>query len=32
MKINNDNKLRIDALISKKFINFAIIKNLNLND
>ena len=32
MRINNDDELKINALISKRFMNFIIIKNLNLND
>ena len=32
MIIDNDDKLKINILILKRFINFAIIKDLNLND
>ena len=32
MKINNDDELKINTSILKKFINFVIIKNLDLND
>ena len=32
MKIDNDNELKNNALISKRFMNFTIIKNLNLNN
>ena len=32
MKINNDDELRTDALVLKNFMNFIIIKSLNLND
>ena len=32
MKINNNNELKINALILKRFMNSAIIKNLNLNN
>ena len=31
MKINNNNELKIDTLVLKRFKDF-IIKNLNLND
>ena len=30
MKINNNNELKINALILKEFINFIIVKDLNL--
>ena len=32
MKINDNNELRINALILERFMNFIIIKSLNLND
>ena len=32
MNINNDDELRVNALILNFFINFTVIKGLNLND
>ena len=32
MRVDNNDELKINALILKEFINFTIIKSLNLND